>query len=155
MSTSYSVHVGRYIKVKSLVVQKIVPKTINICSHVGCENSGQMKDLGNAKYCFLCGNKVISFNTTETKNKYIDLETICFDLFGDRFGFYYNGEYLFVNEDTDFSKRDSDECKIDLSYMLEYMKNKTEDDYVDILSKHLTKIGVENEIMFGVVGYYY
>jgi hypothetical protein len=38
--------------------------------------------------------------------------------------------------------------------VLEYMKNKTEDDEIDILSKHLTKIGVENEIKFGVVGYY-
>ena len=155
MSTSYSVHVGRYIKVKSLVIKKTFPKTIHVCSYNGCDNSGHMKDLGNVNFCFLCGSRIVPLETTETKNEYIDIETIWFDLFGDRFGFYYNGEYLFVNEDTEFSKSDNnDYVEINLIDMFEYMKNKTEDDAVDILSKHLTKIGVENEIKFGAVGYY-
>lgn len=154
MSTSYSVHVGRYIKVKSLVVQKMVPKTINVCSRVGCENSDQMKDLGNVNYCFLCGNRIVPLESTETENEYLRLGRICFDLFGHCNVFEKIDDCIFCEYDTDFSKRDFAECKIDLSDMLEYMKNKTEDDAIDILSKHLTNIGVENEIKFGVVGYY-
>lgn len=155
MSVDYNVNVGRYIKVKSWESEIKENETIQICSNdVDCKNHFSNKNLNTFKFCPECGSKVIPTVVEVKKTKHIYLDSICEELFGDSYFFYVNCKHVFVDRNTEYSKLASNTCEIDLSKMFEYMKNKTEDDAVDILSKHLTKIGVENEIKFGVVGYY-
>lgn len=155
MSVDYYVNVGRYIKVKSWDIEIKENETIQICSNdVDCKNHFSNKNLRSSKFCPECGSKVIPIVVEVKKTKHIYLDSFCDELFENPDFFYVNCKHVFVNGNTEYSKSASDDCEFDLSDVLEYMKNKTEDDEVDILSKHLTKIGVENEIKFGVVGYY-
>lgn len=155
MLVDYFVNVGRYIKVKSWDYVEKEQQSIQICSNdVDCKNHFSNKDLKEFKFCPECGSKVISTTIEVKTTKHIYLDSICQELFGNCDYFDVNYTNIFFNGNTVYSKSCFGDCEFGLTNMFEYMKNKTEDDAVDILSKYLSKIGVENEIKFGVVGYY-
>lgn len=155
MSVSYSVYVGRYIKVKNWYNITTQKETIHICSNENCWNNKAHKNLGSSKFCPECGSKVIPDEVDVKKQGRIDLYDICKEVFNNDSKFCeVNDCYVIYNKRSVFSESFSSDDEVSLIDMVEYMKNKTEDDDVDILSKHLTKLEFENEIKFGVVGYY-
>lgn len=157
MTIDHNVYIGRYIKLKSRCSNVSYSETIQICSNdVDCKNHFSNKDLTTFKFCPECGSKVVSENVTLTKQVAFDVEDICEELFDNSGKFYVqdNGN-IFYNSSAIFAKHLSNSEELDLTKMFEYMNNKTVDDAVDILSKHLTKIGVEHEVKFAVVGYYW
>lgn len=155
MSVSYNVYVGRYIKVKNFVSTVTTPTTIKICSNdVDCKNYFSNKDLENSKFCPECGSKVIPYETTIQTQRTLDAYDICKDLFGNGDKLCCNENVILYNTKNKYHKTVYGNCTVDLNVMSKNISNKTEDDEMDILSKHLTKIGVENEIKFGAFGYY-
>lgn len=156
MSVDHNVYIGRYIKLKSRCYNISYSEIIQICSNdVDCKNHFSNKNLTTFKFCPECGSKVVSENVTLTKQVAFDVEDICEELFKN-IGIFYidNNGNVFYNNSSTFAKHLHTGEEFDFSKMFEYMKNKTEDDIVDILSKHFTKIGVEHEVKFGAVGYY-
>lgn len=156
MSVEHNVYIGRYIKQKSRTYNKLYSETIYICSNdVDCKNHFSNKNLLQMKFCPDCGSKVVPENVILTKQVPFDVEDICDELFGDGGKFYINEDgYILYNGSSVFAEHLDDGDEFDLSKMFEYMKNKNVPDDVDILSSYLTKLGVENEIKFGAVGYY-
>lgn len=154
MSVEHNVYIGKYIKVDSWNASVISKEVIQGCSNkVNCKNNFSNKNLDQMNFCPECGAKVVPIEVEITNIKHYNVDVICDELFGvDVFNF--QDQYIFYVDGGNISKIVSDDYEFDLSKMFEYLKNKTEDDQVDILSKHLTKLGIKHEVKFGAVGYY-
>lgn len=154
MSVTHNVYIGKYIKVDSWCASVTSKEVIQGCSNkVNCKNNFSNKNLDQMNFCPECGAKVVPIEVDITNIKRYNVYVICEELFGvDVFNCY--DQYIFYVGDDNISKTVSGDYEFDLSKMFECLKTNTEDDQVDILSKHLTKLGIKHEVKFGAVGYY-